>query len=319
VPKSVRVFEMCSTGALDKVEVTKPDGTEVVAWSGVDPLSKGQMMGTSEVALTGVHFPVSRVRIHFDSPNVSGWNEVDAVALVGTDGSVQWAASVQASSIYGSGGGTTTGTPSFAAPMQLAPSWAGIEAPALREATSPTPQPPGWRPRAFVRRPDVVAEARGWPMLALAGRREVVAPDVVPPSNVLSFTGSRSTGGAMNITTLTTGTLTLQPPRNPEKPLMLYRPIPLGFAVNTVCAAIVLWLLHWGLTVPRRFVREAGRMRRGCCIACGYDLGYDFVPGCPECGWNRGLAAERFGVRTPKLNVSLKPENGKPERATSDA
>ena len=30
-----------------------------------------------------------------------------------------------------------------------------------------------------------------------------------------------------------------------------------------------------------------GRMRRGACIGCGYDLGYDFVRGCPECGWRR--------------------------------
>jgi hypothetical protein len=51
--------------------------------------------------------------------------------------------------------------------------------------------------------------------------------------------------------------------------------------------ALVLAGLYWALVVPRRFVREVGRMRRGCCVACGYDLGFDFAPGCPECGWRR--------------------------------
>ena len=46
-----------------------------------------------------------------------------------------------------------------------------------------------------------------------------------------------------------------------------------------VLALLILW--------PRRFIIEVSRMRRGCCVACGYDLGYDFLRGCPECGWRR--------------------------------
>jgi quinoprotein glucose dehydrogenase len=49
------------------------------------------------------------------------------------------------------------------------------------------------------------------------------------------------------------------------------------------------WLAIWAtLTIPRRFVRDLARLRRGACIACGYDLNYDFPKGCPECGWRRG-------------------------------
>jgi hypothetical protein len=65
------------------------------------------------------------------------------------------------------------------------------------------------------------------------------------------------------------------------------RPIWGGFLVNTFFYAVMLFLLSWALTVPQRFVREVSRLRRGGCVACGYDLGFDFVPGCPECGWRR--------------------------------
>ena len=63
---------------------------------------------------------------------------------------------------------------------------------------------------------------------------------------------------------------------------------------------------------PRRFVREVGRVRSGRCIVCGYDLGYDFIAGCPECGWRRP-AAER--VPPPAAGLTLAPlpgENGTP-------
>jgi hypothetical protein len=73
----------------------------------------------------------------------------------------------------------------------------------------------------------------------------------------------------------------------------LLRPVWPGFLVNSVFFAVVLAALYRALTVPRRFVREVGRLRRGRCVACGYDLGFDFAAGCPECGWRRGTVAGR--------------------------
>jgi hypothetical protein len=65
------------------------------------------------------------------------------------------------------------------------------------------------------------------------------------------------------------------------------RPIWDGFLINTAFYAVVLFLLHWAMTRPIRFVREVSRLRRGGCVVCGYDLGFDFIHGCPECGWRR--------------------------------
>jgi hypothetical protein len=307
VPKAVRVFEMCSTGALDKVEVTKPDGTEMAAWSGVDPLPKKQSMGTSEVPISGVDFPVSRVRLHFDSPNVSGWNEVDAVGLVAKDGGVQYAVAAQASSIYGADyPSTVRGT--FASPVMLVPGWSGIEAP---KAPATFTVDGDRVQRTSVRPPGVIAEARGWPMLALAGRKEIETALASVNSGFTSYPGPYSgsisssypvgSTGAMpsgSYTSLVLTGSTLVSPSYPpgmNKPVMLYRPIPLGFAVNTALAALVLWLIYAGLTVPRRFLVEVSRLRRGGCVMCGYDLGYDFVAGCPECGWNRQARGTKPG------------------------
>lgn len=56
------------------------------------------------------------------------------------------------------------------------------------------------------------------------------------------------------------------------------RPIPGGFAVNTVFYGATLWLMICGLFALRRFIR----VRRGLCAACGYPMGESAV--CSECG-----------------------------------
>ncbi len=62
-----------------------------------------------------------------------------------------------------------------------------------------------------------------------------------------------------------------------------YRPLPLGpiwlgFAVNTLFYAAVLWLLICGPFALRRLIR----VRRGLCPGCGYLVGESDV--CTECG-----------------------------------
>jgi hypothetical protein len=69
-----------------------------------------------------------------------------------------------------------------------------------------------------------------------------------------------------------------------------YRPIPLGFAVNTLLYALVLFMV---VTAPiafmrgQRRLREEMRQQRGQCPKCGYDLSAGLEIGCPECGWER--------------------------------
>ena len=58
------------------------------------------------------------------------------------------------------------------------------------------------------------------------------------------------------------------------------RIIPLGFAINTVFHASCVSALF----LCPRIVRNHFRLRRGCCIACGYDLRGAAHERCPECG-----------------------------------
>ena len=70
--------------------------------------------------------------------------------------------------------------------------------------------------------------------------------------------------------------------------LLPVRPIFLGFFINTLFFAVVLWLPLRGPLVLRRHIR----LKRGRCPKCGYDLrgqppDVGAGGGCPECGWNR--------------------------------
>ncbi len=58
------------------------------------------------------------------------------------------------------------------------------------------------------------------------------------------------------------------------------RPIVLGFIVNTIVYAAILWLIIPGPFALRRLIRR----RRGLCPACGYDLRHVEHGACPECG-----------------------------------
>ena len=60
--------------------------------------------------------------------------------------------------------------------------------------------------------------------------------------------------------------------------LLPLRPLPLGFMVNTLLYATVLWLLIPGPFALRRLIR----VKRGCCPTCGYPKGESAI--CSECG-----------------------------------
>lgn len=93
----INVRETYNPGAISKVAAVMPDGREVVVWEGTEPAAK---------APVDMSFPVPNgvqaqsVKVYLDRSRVAGWNEIDAVELVGRDGTRQWASSAKASSSY---------------------------------------------------------------------------------------------------------------------------------------------------------------------------------------------------------------------------
>jgi hypothetical protein len=78
----VRVRESCGSGAAIKIEVYDEQGRAHAVWQGDDP--------TTELNYLMVKFPkttfkTDRVKVTLATNVVPGWNEIDAVQLVGTD------------------------------------------------------------------------------------------------------------------------------------------------------------------------------------------------------------------------------------------
>ena len=93
----INVRETYNPGAISKIAAVLPNGQETILWEGVEPASQAPVdMSFSLPA--GVH--ANQVKVYLDRRRVPGWNEIDAVELVGRDGSKQWATSAIASSSY---------------------------------------------------------------------------------------------------------------------------------------------------------------------------------------------------------------------------
>ncbi len=78
----VRVRESCGSGAVIKVEIYDEQGAAHAVWQGNDP--------TTELNYLMVKFPkttfkTDRVKVTLATNVVPGWNEIDAVQLVGSD------------------------------------------------------------------------------------------------------------------------------------------------------------------------------------------------------------------------------------------
>ena len=93
----VRIRETYNPGAIHKVVALTDDNQESLIWEGQAPpaIAPVEMVVKPSAPVTS-----NRIKIHLDSQRVPGWNEIDAVELVGTDGSRQWAKSATASSTY---------------------------------------------------------------------------------------------------------------------------------------------------------------------------------------------------------------------------
>jgi len=102
----VRIRESLSPGTVRRVSATTEDGAEdgasSILWAGDDPTTAAP----ADLVVRARGEIVSRqVRIELDTARRPGWKAIDAVELVGRDGSRQWAAEAAASSSYATVGG----------------------------------------------------------------------------------------------------------------------------------------------------------------------------------------------------------------------
>jgi hypothetical protein len=97
VPDAVRIRETLAPGAVARVEGRVEDGSWTVLWEG---RGSGEAAPRwFETALARAPSRVRTIRLVLDTDRVPGWNEIDAVELVG-EGRRQWAAAARASSSY---------------------------------------------------------------------------------------------------------------------------------------------------------------------------------------------------------------------------
>jgi hypothetical protein len=96
-PDALRIHETYNPGAVSRVEARVGEQW-VTLWEGLAPLGPGPRW--FEPPLAALRTPVRAVRIWLETDRVPGWNEIDAVELIG-DGLRQWATSASASSTYG--------------------------------------------------------------------------------------------------------------------------------------------------------------------------------------------------------------------------
>ncbi len=123
--------------------------------------------------------------------------------------------------------------------------------------------------------PSLWEDARGWPMRSLvsfsAAGQEVLVSGLHVASRELSADKDLH-GWRIDLG----GT---QGPMNLPRVLPL-RPILLGFVIDSLSYAAILWPLICGPFALRRHIRR----KRGLCVSCGYDLRHADHEVCPECG-----------------------------------
>lgn len=95
----VRVIENDNPGAVVRIVAVLDGGTEIPLWSGEEPKLAPP---ANQIFSVRPGVVAAKVRIILDTNKVPGWNEIDAVELIGRDGSRQWATSATASSTYAS-------------------------------------------------------------------------------------------------------------------------------------------------------------------------------------------------------------------------
>ena len=95
----INVIESHNAGAISKVTAIDASEKEVVIWEGQLDQSGSNELITSEFSVVE-SVRTNQLRVYLDTTRVSGWNEIDAVQMVGSDGKKQWASGSSASSSY---------------------------------------------------------------------------------------------------------------------------------------------------------------------------------------------------------------------------
>jgi hypothetical protein len=78
----VRVRETYNPGAVVRIEGVAEGGEVLTLWEGRDPTQ--QSPGWLEARFDPTPASLKKIRVHLDTALVPGWNEIDAVELVGT-------------------------------------------------------------------------------------------------------------------------------------------------------------------------------------------------------------------------------------------
>jgi hypothetical protein len=118
----VRVRETLGPGTIFMVSAITADGAEKILWHGTEPEAEAPV----EMEFNpSIQVRSRRIRIQLNTALVKGWNEIDAVELIGSDGSRQWASAAWASSTYADrmGGLSEPGLSSGLRPMSDLELW----------------------------------------------------------------------------------------------------------------------------------------------------------------------------------------------------
>lgn len=82
-PTGIEIYESYNPGAVARIEVLDPNTDDWVAvWEGVADTA-GEEIAVFRPQLTPVDFATDQVRLTIDEPLIPGWNEIDAVKLIG--------------------------------------------------------------------------------------------------------------------------------------------------------------------------------------------------------------------------------------------
>jgi hypothetical protein len=92
----VRIRETYNPGAISKVTAIQ-NGQEILLWEGTELPAQAPI---DFVLPVSGNIIAQSITVYLDTSRVSGWNEIDAVELVGKDGTRQWASQAAASSTY---------------------------------------------------------------------------------------------------------------------------------------------------------------------------------------------------------------------------
>lgn len=95
--REIRIWQNEAPGAISRVTVTV-DGREVEVWSGTD--KAGVPAPVEKVVTLAAPQRTDTVTVYLDTARVRGWNEIDAVEVVASDGRRLWATEAAASSAY---------------------------------------------------------------------------------------------------------------------------------------------------------------------------------------------------------------------------